>query len=110
MLPRQIRRCRYLNLHASAKLGERTGNNPAWPDWRWWNNEGWSANVARFNAFEGERFLPDVAKEFQIALTRLPAPGFRLSLDLETPGGTEQPLTAGSRADGLHWCSVHLSR
>src|SRR6202011_819812 len=62
----------YLNLHASAKLGERTGTRTSWPEWRWWNNTGWSANVARFNSFERERFLPDVAKEFQIALTRLP--------------------------------------
>jgi hypothetical protein len=99
----------YLNLHASARLGERTGTRTSWPEWRWWNNSDWSANVARFNGFERERFLPDVAKEFQIALTRLPGPSFRLSLDLETPTETEEPLSTGPFVDGRHWYSVVLS-
>jgi hypothetical protein len=99
----------YLNLHASARLGERTGIRTAWPEWRWWNNTRWSANVTRFNGFEGERFLPDAAKEFQIALTRLPGSTFRLSIDLETPTGTEQPLTTQLHVDGRHWYSLRLS-
>jgi hypothetical protein len=98
----------YLNLHASAKLGERTGRGGGWPAWHWWNNVGWTANVARFNAFDGQRFLPDVAKEFQIALARWPGAAFRLSLDLESAHGTEQPLSTRVRVDGLHWVSGRL--
>jgi hypothetical protein len=99
----------YLNLHASAKLGERTGTRTSWPEWRWWNNVGWSANVMRFNSFDGQHFLPEAAKEFQIGLARLPGPTFRLGLDLETPTGAEQPLTTALQGDGRHWYSVHLS-
>jgi hypothetical protein len=99
----------YLNLHASAKLGERVGHADAWPEWRWWNNHDWAANVARFNAFEGERFLPDERKEMQIALSRLPGTRFLLTLDLENPGQVEHPIETGVTADGLHWLEVQLA-
>ncbi len=99
----------YLALHASAKLGERTGRRGAWPGWDWWNNAGWAANVVRFNAFEGQRFLPEVGKEYQISLSRLPAAPFRMSLDLEGPDGASEPVTAGPTADGLHWLTVRLA-
>jgi hypothetical protein len=32
-----------LDLHASAKLGEREGTFGKWPEWLWWNNRGWAA-------------------------------------------------------------------
>ena len=98
----------YLNLHASAKLGERQGRYRAWPDWVWWNNAGWSANVERFNAFTGERFLPDTVKEFQIALGRLPGPNFLLTLDVETAVATEQPVGNGPVRDGVHWMALRI--
>ena len=99
----------YLNLHASAKLGERVGRRSSWPDWVWWNNRGWSANAERFNAFVGQRFLPDTAKEFQIALHRLPGTRFLLTFDVETPDGTEQPAANGPIQDGVHWIPLRLA-
>ncbi len=99
----------YLNLHASAKLGERWGRSGAWPDWQWWNNRDWSANVVRFNAFEEPRFLPEVGKEVQIAITRLPGSRFRLALDVETATGTELPLDQGAIADGMRWLTLQLA-
>lgn len=99
----------YLNLHASARLGERVGSTSSWPEWQWWNNVDWAANVTRFNGFEGQRFLPDVVKEFQIAIARWPGAAFRLSLDLETPDGTEYPVTTALRADGMAWYVGHLA-
>jgi hypothetical protein len=100
----------YLDLHASAKLGERTGRRGAWPEWEWWNHRAWSANVARFNAFTGQRFLPDTVKEFQIALDRLPAGRFLFTFDVETSGGVEQPVTTGVTLDGLHWIGLQQNR
>ena len=98
----------YLNLHASAKLGERRGRAGAWPDWTWWNNEGWTANLTRGESFEERRFLPDTAKEFQIRLRRLPGREFALSLDLETADGTTPLLPEAPERDGLHWLTLRL--
>jgi hypothetical protein len=96
----------YLNLHASAKLAERRGRAGAWPDWVWWNNAGWTANVARGEDFERRRFLPDDAKEFQIALRRLPAHDFVLSLDIESAAGATPLLVDLPERDGLHWLTL----
>lgn len=103
-------RAPYLDLHASAKMGERVGRRGAWPEWTWWNHHEWSVNVARFNAFEGQRFLPDTAKEFQIALSRLPGRNFLLTLDVEKPDGTILPVTSGPAYDGMHWVAFRLDR
>jgi hypothetical protein len=98
----------YLNLHASAKLGERRGRAGAWPEWDWWNNEGWAANLTRGVSFEERRFLPDTAKEFQIRLRRLPGREFALSLDLETADGATSLLPEAPERDGLHWLTFRL--
>lgn len=74
-----------INLHASAKLGERQLSNGTYGDWRWWNNSDWAANVSRFNSFEGQRFLKDEAKEFQVRKSRLPAPSLRMMFQLDQP-------------------------
>jgi hypothetical protein len=58
------------DLHASAKLGERQGMFGNFPDWIWWNNRGWVANVSRVKTFEPREFLPDEAKEYQITMSR----------------------------------------
>jgi len=68
-----------VNLHASAKLAERkalpaaeAGAAARFPDWVWWNQQGWVANTARIGDFQPRlSFLPDEAKEFQIRLDRL---------------------------------------
>jgi hypothetical protein len=98
----------YLNLHASAKLGERRGRGGAWPEWVWWNNEGWAANLTRAESFEARRFLPDTVKEFQIRLRRLPGREFALSLDLETADGAMPLLPDAPERDGLDWLHFRL--
>jgi hypothetical protein len=98
----------YLILHASAKLGERLGSSAAGANWDWWNNRGWSADVARFNAFEGQRFLPNTAKEFQIALDRLPGQAFQLTLDAESSAGIQPLIRDGRTANGMNWLSIQL--
>ncbi|HEU4565178.1 MAG TPA: hypothetical protein VFS05_11035 [Gemmatimonadaceae bacterium] len=98
----------YLNLHASAKLGERTGRGGAWPEWAWWNNAGWAANVGRIDTFEPRRFLVDEAKEFQIRLHRLPAGELALGADLEGTEGVTPLFTKAPARDGLHWITLRL--
>jgi hypothetical protein len=98
----------YLDLHASAKLGERRGRMGGWPEWSWWNNADWAANVTRGESFEQRRFLPDSAKEFQIRLSRLPGQEIVLSLDVETAQGTTPLLQQGAERDGLRWITLRL--
>jgi hypothetical protein len=98
----------YLNLHASAKLGERRGRAGAWPEWTWWNNAGWAANVVRLDSFDDRRFLPDSAKEFQIRLDRIPSSAFTLSVDLERAQGTTPLRFDAPERDGLHWLTLRL--
>jgi hypothetical protein len=98
----------YVNLHASAKLGERRGRAGSWPDWAWWNNEAWAANLTRGVSFEERRFLPDTVKEFQIRLRRLPGREFALSLDLETSEGATPLFPEAPERDGLHWLTLRL--
>lgn len=60
------------DLHASAKLGERKlATNHTWPQWTWWNNQDWAANVSRTDSFAGPRLLPESIREFQIDRSRL---------------------------------------
>lgn len=98
----------YLILHASAKLGERLGSNAEGANWDWWNNRGWSADVARFNAFDGQRFLPNTVKEIQISLDRLPGQAFLLTLDTETNDGIKPLVRDGRKASGRNWLSIQL--
>jgi hypothetical protein len=62
-----------VNLHASAKLGERVLTDNSWPDWTWWNNADWVANVSRVDSFEKRTFLTEEVREFQIRRSRFPA-------------------------------------
>lgn len=75
-----------IDLHASAKLGERQYSGGGYGEWRWWNNRAWAANVSRFNSFEGQRFLPDEAKEFQLRKSRFANKPIRLMFQLDQPG------------------------
>jgi hypothetical protein len=61
-----------VNLHASAKLGERVLTDNGWPEWTWWNNVDWVANVSRVDSFEKRSFLPEDVREFQIRRSRFP--------------------------------------
>lgn len=98
-----------LNLHASAKLGERVGTFDAWPDWRWWNNTAWVANVTRVDDFEKRTFLRDDAKEFQIRVSKLRTGELLLAVDLETrDGATPLPVT-GLERFGKRWLRLALN-
>jgi hypothetical protein len=62
-----------LDLHTSAKLGERErSSSGTWPKWKWWNNDRWTANVARVEDFTGPKLLPENVREYQIDLGRFP--------------------------------------
>jgi hypothetical protein len=98
----------YVILHASAKLGELLASTTEGAKWDWWNNRGWSADVARLNAFEGQRFLPNQSKEMQISLDRLPGKAFMLSLNAESPNGTQSLIRDGRKANGIDWLSIQL--
>lgn len=97
-----------LNLHASAKLGEREGRFGAWPEWSWWNNRGWAANVVRPQSFEQPDFLPDAAKEFQIDATRIGARRIWVSLDMLSNTATEALPAAGVERHGRKWLEIEL--
>jgi hypothetical protein len=99
---------RYLNLHASAKLGERFGHSGEWPEWTWWNNEGWAANVVRFNAFEGTKFLPDTAKELQISRSKLGKSRLLVRFDIETSSPAQEMPEKGVERDGKRWLELEL--
>ena len=76
------------DLHASAKLGERTLHGGAWPDWTWWNNRDWVANVSRVDSWEKRTFLPESVREYQIRRTRFPSKQWRLRFELTTMSDT----------------------
>jgi hypothetical protein len=80
-------------LHASAKLGERRFQNGAWPEWIWWNNQGWVANVSRVDSFEKRTFLPTNAREYQIRKSRFPGREWKVMIEFLTPAEPEWKTT-----------------
>ena len=42
-----------LNVHASAKLGERALEASGWPQWTWWNENGWASPVVAWSGCAG---------------------------------------------------------
>lgn len=95
-----------LNLHASAKLGEREGAIGRWPDWVWWNNRGWIANVGRIDTFEPRRFVPDGAKELQIELDRLGSGKTSLSFDVYLGAEATALPAEGKERHGRRWLEL----
>jgi hypothetical protein len=78
-----------VNLHASAKLGERKQVGGKFPEWQWWNNRDWVANVGRIGEFQPRvTFLPDEAKEFQIASQRFSGKEITLRFEKHGASGT----------------------
>lgn len=102
------------DLHASAKLGERKlAANGTWPEWTWWNNQGWAANVSRTDSFEGPRLLPESIREFQIDRSRLGGNTVRLRVlttILDSKGEPREiaypPGTSDLKPDG--WLTLEL--
>jgi len=78
------------DLHASAKLGERQLNAGGFPDWTWWNNRDWTANVSRVDSFEKRTFLPTRVREYQIRRSRFPSKSWRLRFELTAMGTDNQ--------------------
>ena len=78
------------NLHASAKLGERQMRNGSFPDWIWWNNRDWVANVSRVDSFEKHTFLPAPVREYQIRLARFTSVAWRMRFELTAMGANNE--------------------
>ena len=97
-----------LDLHGSAKLGEREGSFGKWPEWEWWNNRGWAANVVRVANFEPRDFLVDEVKEYQIEITRLGVRRFWLSADVQTGDKIRAVPSDGTERYGRRWLELRL--
>jgi len=74
------------DLHASAKLGERQLLSNAFPDWSWWNNRDWTANISRVDSFEKRTFFPAPIREYQIRYSRFGSSAWRVRFDLTAMG------------------------
>ena len=101
------------DLHASAKLGERDTLTPdKWPEWKWWNNREWSANVSRVESFDEKKFLAENVREFQIKRTRFPGKEWRVRLILSIDRGqsySELPLPEATPGTGSEqWLTLRL--
>lgn len=71
-----------VNLHASAYLGERTAVDGQWPDWTWWNADGWTATIVPY-LIEGSNrtFTALAGKEFQLSKARFSAARHAIRLE-----------------------------
>jgi hypothetical protein len=101
-----------VNVHASAKLGERVLRENNWPEWRWWNNADWVANVSRVNSFEKRTFLPEDVREFQIRRSRFPAKEWLAMFEVSVAaGGGFKTVTfpeGASNKDKATWVRLEL--
>lgn len=98
-----------LNLHASAKLGERLLQDGAYGDYTWWNNDSWIANVVRIERFEDRKFLMDECKEFQLSRSRFKGNDFRLAVVVSVPDGRITTVPPGaSPLKSTGWLQVDL--
>jgi hypothetical protein len=93
-----------LNIHVSAKVGDREWQDDKWPEWEWWAAQGWWSNAARYNSTEeGERrFLRTPAREIQFDLDHFGRAGWRIMFDLyygQNDDGSNRtvPLPAGAK-------------
>ena len=78
------------DLHASAKLGERQLKGNRFPDWRWWNNHDWTANISHVDSFEKPTFLPAPIREYQIRYSRFGSNAWRVRFELTAMGGNNE--------------------
>lgn len=78
-----------VNLHASAKLGQRNFTSGKWENWAWWNNSLWAANVSKFDSFESRNFLDDSVREFQIDKRLFSKKGTELFFEITTESGNK---------------------
>ncbi len=105
-----------LNIHVSAKIGDREWQGDKWPKWDWWAAEGWWSTPSRYNsAQEGERrFLRNPAREIQFDLDHFGRSGWKIMFDLyygQNVDGTYGlvPLPAGAKFnDQSSWFELNL--
>lgn len=98
-----------LNLHASAKLGERLLQDGAYSDYAWWNNDSWIANVVRIERFEDRKFLMDECKEFQLSRSRFKGNDITLAVVVGVPDGRVTTVPPGaSPLKSTGWLQVNL--
>lgn len=99
-----------VNLHASAKLGERVyRKDGGYGAWNWWNHRDWVANANPFNSLQGQRFLKDEAKEYQVDKRRIGGGTVLLMFGLDPPG--VEPSTYPQGADPANpekWMKLRL--
>ncbi|MBL8519975.1 MAG: hypothetical protein JNK75_04820 [Betaproteobacteria bacterium] len=96
-----------LNLHVSAKLGERVAGEKGFPDWAWWNNVRWTGNPTRPNRFDRPDFQADEAKELQIHRTRLAGAGLRMMLEVHSDATLTYPADAKA-GETARWMAIQL--
>jgi hypothetical protein len=99
-----------VNLHASAKLGERVLQEATWSPWEWWNNVDWVANVSRVTSFQAMTFLPEDVRVFQIRRSRFDNEQWRVFFVLTCLKDEGQEMIVfPSRASDLntdHWLTL----
>ena len=78
------------DLHASAKLGERQLRGNTFPDWNWWNNRDWTANISHVDSFEKRTFLPAPICEYQIRYSRFGSSVWRARFELTAMGANNE--------------------
>ena len=102
-----------VNLHASAKLGERVLQGATWSPWMWWNNVEWVANVSRVESLQAGTFLPEEVRTFQIRRSRFGGQRWRVFFVLTSLMAEGQETIAfPSQTNDLdtdHWLSLRLS-
>jgi hypothetical protein len=78
-----------VNLHVSAKLGERLFDGKDYGEWNWWNNREWVANVTKLDVPETRKFFRDECKEFQVRKTFSHKNQARLMFTIQFPKNLE---------------------
>lgn len=102
------------DLHASAKLGERHLQNGKWPPWsKWWNNDGWVANVSQVESFETRTFVPANVREYQIVRSRFRGRQWRLMLEMSVESQAGEYTVVGfpasaSNANPENWLTLEI--
>jgi hypothetical protein len=96
-----------VNLHVSAKLGERVFNGTDYGEWNWWNNRDWVANVLKLDVPETRTFFRDECKEFQVRKSFADGNGSRLMFTMYFPKNLETRFPSNaSESDSEHWITL----
>lgn len=70
-----------VDLHSSAKLGEREATDKE-ATWSWWNNRDWTASVSRPDSSDLRSFLQQNVREYQIRRTRFSGTVWHLRVEV----------------------------